>query len=78
VGKDIIMPLLMAFFLASMRLPVFRFFNRTKLPEVFSILFTLLLLISVMAALVWFFSAQVSSLVNDFPVIKQNVTAHLN
>ncbi|ANE50655.1 AI-2E family transporter [Flavisolibacter tropicus] len=78
VGKDIIMPLLMAFFLAIMLLPVFRFFHRKKLPEVFSILLTLLLLIIVMAALVWFFSAQISSLVNDFPVIKQNVTAHLN
>src|SRR6476620_4386999 len=78
VGKDIIMPLLMAFFLAIMLLPVFRFFHRKKLPEVASTLMTLLLLIIVMAALVWFFSAQVSSLVNDFPVIKQNVTAHLN
>lgn len=78
VGKDIIMPLLMAFFLAIMLLPVFRFFRRKKLPEVLSILLSLLLLIIVMAGLIWFFSVQISNLVSDFPAIRQNVTAHLN
>jgi predicted PurR-regulated permease PerM len=78
VGKDIIMPLLMAFFLAIMLLPVFRFFRRKKLPEVLSIILSLLLLIIVMAGLIWFFSAQISNLVSDFPTIRQNVTAHLN
>lgn len=78
VGQGIVTPLLMAFFLSIMLLPLFRFFRNKKLPEVLSIILSLLLLIIVMAGLIWFFSAQISVLVSDFPAIKQNVMAHLN
>jgi predicted PurR-regulated permease PerM len=78
VGKDIIMPLLMAFFLSIMLMPIFRFFRSKRLSEVLSIILSLLLMIVVVAGLVWFFSSQVSNLVSDFPKIKQNVSAHLN
>ncbi|HEX8356258.1 MAG TPA: AI-2E family transporter [Segetibacter sp.] len=76
VGKDVITPLVMAFFLSIMLLPLHRFL-RKKLPETLSICISLLLLITVMGLLVWFFSSQISSLISDFPAIKRNVQAHI-
>jgi predicted PurR-regulated permease PerM len=78
VGKGVIAPLLMAFFLAIMLLPAYRFLRRKKVPEVLAIVLALLMLIIVIAGLVWFFSSQMSRLISDFPTIRQNVTAHLN
>ena len=78
VGKGIITPLVMAFFISILLLPVYRFLRRKKLPEVLAIFLSLLLLIIAVASLVWFFSSQISGLISDFPEIKKNVTAHLN
>ncbi|HYH13824.1 MAG TPA: AI-2E family transporter, partial [Flavisolibacter sp.] len=78
VGQGIVTPLLMAFFLSIMLLPAFRFLQSKKVPELLSIILSLLMLIIVVGGLIWFFSAQISVLVSDFPAIKQNVTAHLN
>ncbi|MBC8054052.1 MAG: AI-2E family transporter [Sphingobacteriaceae bacterium] len=77
-GKDLIMPVLMAFFISIMLLPVHNFFRRKKVPEVLSIMLSILLLVIVVGLVVWFFSSQVSSLIADFPLIRKNVTKHLN
>jgi predicted PurR-regulated permease PerM len=78
VGKDIITPIVMAFFLAIMLLPVYRFLKRMKLPESLAIFFSLFFLIIFVGLLIWFFSSQVSNLIADFPQIKSNVQLHLN
>lgn len=77
VAKDIITPLLMAFFLSIMLLPVYRFFRRYRFPEVLSISLAILMLLIVLGLLIWFFSAQFAQLISDFPTIMENVTAHL-
>src|SRR5215213_8158542 len=77
-GKDIIMPILMAFFLAIMLLPVYRFFKRKKFPETLAITLSILLLIIILGLLIWFFSSQISLLVSDFPQIKHNVKLHIS
>jgi predicted PurR-regulated permease PerM len=77
VGRDVLTPLLLAFFISIVLLPVFRFFRRKKVPEVLSIVLTILLLVILVGSIVWFFTSQVSSLVSDFPQIKKNVTIHL-
>ncbi|RYZ95139.1 MAG: AI-2E family transporter [Sphingobacteriaceae bacterium] len=77
IGKTIIMPLLMAFFLSLMLLPVLRFFRRIRVPEVLAIFLPILLLFVLLGLVVWFFSAQVASLVADFPQIEKNVARHL-
>lgn len=77
VGKDVINPLVMAFFLSIMLLPVYRWFRRRRLPETLAISLSLLILIVVVAMIGWFFSSQISRLVADFPQIKANVQAHL-
>jgi predicted PurR-regulated permease PerM len=78
VGKDVINPLVMAFFLAVMILPVFRWLRRKKVPETLSIVLSLFIIVIVVGLVVWFFSSQISRLVADFPQIRANVTAHLN
>jgi predicted PurR-regulated permease PerM len=77
IGRDVITPLLMAFFLSIMVLPIYRWFKRKKVPEGLSIFLALLILIIVVALVIWFFSSQISQLVADFPQIKANVKAHL-
>ena len=78
IGKDIIMPVTMAFFISIVLLPVYQFFIRKKLPESLAIFLSIFFLIILVALIVWFFSSQVTSLVSDFPQIKKNVTTHLN
>jgi predicted PurR-regulated permease PerM len=78
VGKDVITPLVMAFFLSLMLLPMHRFFMRKRVPETLSIIISLLIMAGVMALLIWFFSSQIAQLVSDFPQIKQNVQAHIS
>lgn len=78
VGSDIIMPVIMAFFISIVLLPIYRFLIRHKFPEIAAIILPILLLAIFLALIVWFFSAQVANLVNDFPQIKKNVSSHLN
>ena len=77
LGSGIITPLLLAFFIALVLLPTYRFFRKRKIPEVIAIGFSILLLVIVVAGIVWFFSSQISALIADFPQIKSNVTRHL-
>ena len=78
LGKDIIAPLLMAFFISIVLLPIYRFFKRQKFPEALAIFFALMALIILIFLVGWFFSSQISRLVADFPQIKENVSTHLN
>ena len=78
IGNDIIMPVIMAFFISILLLPVFRFFIRIKFPEVVAIILPILVLAIFLGLVVWFFSAQIGLLVDDFPQIKENVSIHLN
>lgn len=77
VGRDIIMPIIMAFFISIMLLPIYRFLRRYKFPESLSIMLPILFVLIFIAAIVWFFSSQIGILVDDFPQIKQNVAKHL-
>jgi len=78
IGNDIIMPVVMAFFISILLLPLFRFFRRIKFPEVAAIILPILGLAVFLGLIVWFFSAQIGLLVDDFPQIKNNVSIHLN
>lgn len=77
VGRDIIMPIIMAFFISIMLLPIYRFLRKYKVPESLAIILPILLVAIFIAGIVWFFSAQIGMLVDDFPQIKQNVAKHL-
>ena len=77
IGKDIIMPVIMAFFISIVLLPIFRFLRKYKFPEIAAIILPILLLAIFVAGIVWFFSAQIGVLAADFPQIKSNVNTHL-
>jgi predicted PurR-regulated permease PerM len=77
IGAGIITPLLLAFFIAVMLLPVYRFFRKGKIPEVLAIILSIFLLALLAGGIVWFFSSQIGALIADFPQIRENVTKHL-
>ncbi len=76
VGQGIIMPLLMAFFISLMLLPVYRFFLKIKLPEILAIVLSIILAILFILVILGFFSYQVGLLVKDFPQLKENIMRH--
>ena len=77
-GREVITPLVMAFFLALMLLPVLRFLRRKKVPEGLAIFLAIIFLAIIIGLVIWFFSSQISRLIADFPQIKKNVQLHLN
>ncbi|MVM31862.1 AI-2E family transporter [Spirosoma sp. HMF4905] len=77
VGKAIIMPLIMAFFVSIVLLPVYRFLKKGRLPDSLAILLSILLMIVSGIVVIWFFSIQLSSLLVDFPQIKKTLLLHL-
>ena len=76
-GKMVIMPLLTALYISIVLLPVFRFLVRHKIPDILAIALSLLLLFVGVGLIIWFFSAQLSGLITDFPEIKKNVMLHV-
>jgi predicted PurR-regulated permease PerM len=78
IGKIIIMPLLMSFFISIMLLPVYRFFRRRKFPEAIAVFLPILLVIIAAALIVWLFYSQMIFLMHDYKKIEQNLTIHLN
>jgi predicted PurR-regulated permease PerM len=78
IGSDIIMPVLMAFFLSIVLLPTYRFLRKKRFPEVLAILLPILFGAVFIGSVIWFFSNQISILVADFPQIQRNISFHLN
>ena len=72
-GREIIMPVVLAFFLALMLLPVLRFLRRKKLPETLAIVICILFLAIIIWLVVWFFSSQIAQLIAHFPQIKKKM-----
>lgn len=78
LGHSILAPLLMAFFISIMLLPVYRFFKTRGVPDVLGIVISLLALAIVFGGIIWFFAIQIGNLIQDFPTIQKNVTNHLS
>jgi predicted PurR-regulated permease PerM len=77
LGYGILAPLLLAFFISIMILPVYRFLQGLRIPDILAIIISLLILIVVFGLIIWFFSMQIGNLIADFPLIQRNVTQHL-
>mgnify|MGYP003556126906 FL=1 len=78
VANTIIMPLLMAFFLSLMLLPMYRFLRKIKIPEVIAIILAILTATLIIIIIFGFVSLQIASLVNDFPQLEKNLNLHWN
>jgi predicted PurR-regulated permease PerM len=77
-GQDVIMPLLMAFFISLLMLPMFRWLNRHRVPEVVSIVICIIAFLLVVLGIAAFLSYQIGLLVKDIDAIQQNLTIHWN
>lgn len=78
LAKGLLTPLLLAFFISIMLMPLYRFFRQYKLPDALAIFVSILAMAIVFGLIIWFFSAQIGNLISDFPIIQKNVTNHLN
>lgn len=78
VGQSIIMPLMLAFFISLMLLPLYRLFRKIRVPEYIAIFLPILLLAIFIGLIIWLFYNQVGFLINDFPQIQVNTTKHLD
>ncbi len=76
VANTIIMPLLMAFFISLMLLPMFRFLRKIKIPEIIAIVLVILAAALIIIVILGFFSLQIASLVKDFPQLEKNLNLH--
>lgn len=78
VANNILMPIIMAFFLSLMLLPMYRFFRKIKIPEVIAITLAILAAALVLLGILAFISLQVAGLIKDFPQLQQNLNHHWN
>ncbi len=78
LGQGVIMPLLMAFFISLLLLPLMRLQLRFKVPEVLAITVCIAALVLVIAGVIAFLSYQIGGFLSDFDAIKENLTAHWN
>ena len=76
VANAIIMPLLMAFFVSLMLLPMFRFLRKIKIPEIIAIVLVILAAALIVILILGFLSLQIASLVKDFPQLEKNLNQH--
>jgi predicted PurR-regulated permease PerM len=78
VGQSVIMPILMAFFISLLLLPVFRWLRRRGVPEVLAIALCIVLLLLVAVGISAFLLFQIAGFLSDLEVIQTNLTAHWN
>lgn len=72
------MPLLMAFFVSLILLPVYRFLRQQGLPNSMAIVLSILLMVVTGGLVIWFFTAQISKLLADFPQIRRTMLMHVH
>lgn len=78
IGKDIITPVLMAFLLAVLLLPLFTFLNtKFKFSRHFAAIMCVLLFASFIIGILVFISYQVTDMANDVETIKKNVNSFI-
>lgn len=78
LGKDVIMPLLMAFFISLLLLPMFRWLTKHRVPETFAIILCIVSFLLVLGGITAFLSYQIGLLVRDIDTIQRNLMVHLN
>lgn len=77
LGNATLAPLLMAFFISLVLLPIHHFLVKWRVPNVLAIALCILVLFALLGGIIWFFYDQVAALVADLPAIRKNVTNHL-
>lgn len=75
-GQSILTPIITAFFVSILLLPVYRMFKKISFPNTVAILCAILIAAIVVASVFWFFGMQISNLLSDITTIQKNLTLH--
>jgi len=75
LAKNILIPFTIAVFFTFLLLPVSRKLEKWHIPKVIAILISIILAFTFFGALLYFFSIQILSFINDWPVIEKAMTA---
>lgn len=78
IGGGILMPVFFSIILAMLLLPVSNWLTRKGLPEVLSMLLSILLALLFIGGIIYFLSSQVSSFMNDWPSIQKHLQDHIH
>lgn len=79
IGQGILAPLFFSVLMALLFLPFANFLERKlRFSRVFSTFSSLLIMLIFISTLIYFFSFQLSDFVNDFPVLKEQVSNSFN
>ncbi|SHG85667.1 Predicted PurR-regulated permease PerM [Flavobacterium fluvii] len=74
IGKSVLIPILMAFLIAVLLLPIVRFLNsKLRFPNVLSSSIAVFLFVSLIVGVLAFISYQISDIADDFAEIRKNV-----
>ncbi len=77
LGQSVLMPLLMAFFLSILLLPVFRWLRRKlRIPEVLAIVLCIVLSFVILAGIAVLLSWQIGIFARDIEGVKKNLLIH--
>jgi predicted PurR-regulated permease PerM len=78
IGQDIIIPLVFAIMIAILLNPVILFLCRIKIPRVLSIILSLVVTMSLITGIFYFFISQISLFSESFPLFKQKFLSLFN
>ena len=79
IGKDIIIPILLSLLFAILLRPVSHFLkSKLRFPHVISVIFSITLFLFVVIGILTFISWQISSIANDWEMIKNNLSIHFD
>ena len=77
IAQDILIPILMSVLFAILLRPIALFFKtKLRFPHVLAVMLTVLLFVLIILGIFTFLSFQISTIVDDFDKIKENITIH--
>ncbi len=76
-GKNVLVPLIFSILLSILLLPVTNFLRRRlKFPKIGANLFSVILALLLIASLIYFFSKEIASFLDDIPTLRTNLEHH--
>ncbi|MEJ7625474.1 MAG: AI-2E family transporter [Ferruginibacter sp.] len=76
-GQTVVVPFIFSILLSILLLPVTNFFeHKINLPKSLSTFISVILALAIIGGLIYFFSQQISSFLEDIPTLKKNLQTH--
>jgi len=73
LGQSIFVPIFFSFLLATLLLPVTNYLQRLKMPKILAIIVTIVIALSIVGAIIYFLSVQISHFLDDIDTIKTRI-----